>query len=135
MRKRRNPTKKEWLEAIEACYGVPTLVAEKLGLKRQAVYKRAKADPQIEAALESAQDRIIDLAEGHLVKDLSKGDQKAYLFVLKTLGKKRGYTERHEVSGPDGGPIEVTADELDRRIDRLASRLTESGDHGESNGQ
>ena len=31
------------------------------------------------------------------------------MFYIKTKGKHRGYTERHQVEGKDGGPVEIKA--------------------------
>ena len=54
-------------------------------------------------------EHILDLAESKLVEAINDGNLTAIMFYLKTKGKHRGYTERHQVEGKDGGPVEVKA--------------------------
>ena len=54
-------------------------------------------------------EQIVDLAESKLVDAINNGNLTAIMFYLKTKGKHRGYSERHEVGGNDGGPVEVKA--------------------------
>jgi hypothetical protein len=65
----------------------------------------------------------------------TKGDPKAVLAGVRLLERRArmfGYDapERHEHSGPDGGPVELH-DELLRRLARLASALTEGAPNPE----
>lgn len=121
-------TRAEYIKAIEENLGIVSAVATALGVSRAAVYKRKANDKKIEEAFELAQERLVDLAESKLVTLIKDGNERAIIFTLKTKGKKRGYTERHELTGADGGPIEVSPDELDRRISRLAERLGSAED-------
>ena len=54
-------------------------------------------------------EQIIDLAESRLVDPINNGNLTAIMFYIKTKGKHRGYTERHQVEGKDGGPVEINA--------------------------
>ena len=54
-------------------------------------------------------EHILDLAESKLVDVINDGNLTAIMFYLKTKGKHRGYTERHQVEGKDGGPVEIKA--------------------------
>ena len=47
------------------------------------------------------------MAESEALKQIKQGNTAIIIFTLKTLGKSRGYVERTEVSGPNGGPIVV----------------------------
>ena len=51
----------------------------------------------------------LDLAESRLLDAINDGNLTAILFYLKTKGKHRGYSERHQVEGKDSGPVEVKA--------------------------
>ena len=44
---------------------------------------------------------------------MRKGNITAIIFTLKTIGKSRGYVERQEVTGADGGAVIVKWDEID----------------------
>ena len=52
----------------------------------------------------------MDLAQTHFKKGVKKGDKTYVLFALKTLGKNEGFSERHEVTGPNGGPVQSAPD-------------------------
>ena len=119
-------SKAKYIKAIEANFGIVSAVAKTLGVTPAAVYKRRSSDKDIEEAFELATEHLLDFAESKLVKLLKDENERAIIFTLKTKGKKRGYTERHELTGKDGGPIEVSPDELDRRIARLAERSRET---------
>ena len=47
------------------------------------------------------------MAEGKLFKAVQGEDLQAVKYLLSTKGKRRGYTERQEISGPEGGPIQT----------------------------
>ena len=51
----------------------------------------------------------LDLAESGLLDAINDGNLTAIMFYLKTKGKHRGYSERYQVEGKDGGPLEVKA--------------------------
>jgi len=49
-------------------------------------------------------------------------DWKAYAWLLERRDRKRfGPAQRHEVTGPNGGPIKIDAAELAKRIEQLAA--------------
>ena len=50
---------------------------------------------------------LLDLAEGSLFDQVRKGNITAIIFTLKTIGKHRGYVERQEVTGADGGKVQI----------------------------
>lgn len=58
-------------------------------------------------ALESARETMLDNAESILYKKVLEGSTVELLFFLKTQGKDRGYTERQELTGANGGAIVV----------------------------
>ena len=54
-------------------------------------------------------ERNLDAAEGTVLASIKDKNLTAAIFYLKTKGKHRGYSERHQVEGKDGGPVEVQA--------------------------
>jgi hypothetical protein len=99
-------------KAIVKAAGMVSVAARNLGCNTQTIYNRMKEVPAIKRAVESARDDILDRAESKLSKLIDDENITAIIFALKTQGKSRGWVERHEVSGPDGGVIRVVYDDV-----------------------
>jgi len=69
------------------------------------VYNYAERYASVRDVLAHQREKRIDIAEGQLWRLVQEGNLGAVIFFLKTQGKSRGFTERHEIAGPDGGPI------------------------------
>lgn len=76
-------------------------------ISRVTYYNYFKDDPVFRQKAEDIQELQIDVAEAALLKKIKKEDTTAIIFYLKTKGKSRGYSERFEIGGPGGGPIQV----------------------------
>jgi len=100
-------TVEDMVKAITQSRGLLTHAADALGCSRMTIYNYAKEYPEVQAAIDSARDRMTDVAEGKLFQKISEGDNTALIFYLKTQGKKRGYVERQEVTGAEGGELTV----------------------------
>lgn len=112
-------TVKQLAAAIEKNGGNVTEAARALKITRWALQKRIAKNKELQQTVESARESMVDLAEGKLKEELGKNNTAIIIFTLKTLGKKRGYVERQEVTGADGAPlvvkgyVEVTPDDWD----------------------
>jgi len=95
------------LEALKATGGLVYMAARKLGCDPSTINKRAKTSPEIQAAIDNARGDMLDMAEHELKKAVRGGDMTAIIFTLKTIGKGRGYVERIEQTGPNGGPVQI----------------------------
>jgi len=95
------------IEEAKRQHGNRSRVAKRFGVSRQAVSKFAKTHPEVAAVFDEALAEMVDLAESKLYAALVKGQAWAICFTLKTQSKDRGYVERAEVTGRDGGPIDV----------------------------
>ena len=95
------------IAALRACGGGVYLAARKLNCTPTNIYKRIAKDPKIREAHDAIRNEMVDLAEAGLRKAVRKGDVTAMIWVTKTLGKGRGYTERQELTGPDGEPLVI----------------------------
>lgn len=95
-------TRNGLLKAIENSYGNITFIAKKMGCNRLSVYNWLAKDKIIKEAIDLERERIIDLAENKLLLNINDGKETSINFVLRTLGKKRGYVEKymheHDVS-------------------------------------
>jgi CRP-like cAMP-binding protein len=105
--KKRN--KARLLKALEASLGVVTDACKKVKLSRQTFYKYLKEDPDFKAAVLELEEVALDKAESALFNQIKEGNVTSIIFYLKTKGRRRGYVERQEISGPDGGPVQTEA--------------------------
>jgi len=91
--------------ALKRTAGNVSAAARELGVSRTTVYKKVNASPTLQEILADAREELVDIAESALRREVLAGNITAIIFTLKTQGKSRGYVERQEVSGPDGGAI------------------------------
>ncbi len=115
--------KKKVLKTLEKYQGIVTNACGSIHLARSTYYEWLKTDPDFKSAVDEIQEVAIDFVEGKLMEKIrgiqctavdSKGNTTVYsqppsdtaiIFYLKTKGKKRGYVERSEITGKDGGAI------------------------------
>lgn len=102
-----------------------SVAARNLDVSRRAVYNMIQKHPTVAEAVEEARERIIDVAEGQLFAQVSDGDQKAVMFLLRTLGRNRGYVERAE------RVVSLTDEELDGMTDEELRALAYGTDRPE----
>jgi hypothetical protein len=91
---------------LRKSHGQIAPAAQALGYTRTALYDYIKRH-QLEPIVNEEREACLDWAELHLWKQIVDGNLTAIIFFLKCQGKSMGYIERHEVSGKDGGAIEV----------------------------
>jgi hypothetical protein len=125
----KRPKLKDFQEICDAKGGIISAIARALGIQRVTVYDWMEKYPKYAEAVEAARDTFLDTAETRLqslVQGVPKietdetGEPKfagwetppsetAIIFTLRTLGKKRGYTERTEteLSGQIKGNVEI----------------------------
>jgi len=92
-------SKKRVKKAVEGSGGIVTIIARRLNRSRQQVYTYLEKYPDLKELVEEEREKIVDIAESKLIEKLKENKDWAISFVLKTLGKKRGYTEKVEVGG------------------------------------
>lgn len=100
-------TAEQVIDAIRRNNGLLAAAARDLGIDRVTVYRYVKRYPTIAQALEDARETNLDFAEGQLMKAVKAGNVTAIMFLLKTVGRSRGYVDRQEVTGADGGPVTI----------------------------
>lgn len=83
-------------EALEKSCGIVSDAAKMLGCNRSTLHKWIKHDDELKAAQDDSRDSIVDIAESELIKKAKAGDITANIFILKTLGKSRGYIENSQ---------------------------------------
>ncbi len=98
-------TDKRMLDAIKKNGGAVYLAARELGCAPNTIYNRMERVPSIKQAVEDARGEVVDYAEQKLRLAILNGEPWAIAMALKTIGKNRGYVERQEVTGAEGGDI------------------------------
>lgn len=97
--------KKQFLEILRNKLGVIKLACEAFNVSRSTFYEWEK-EGWFADEVRSIKEESIDFAEAALKKQISNGVVASTIFYLKTIGKDRGYSERHEITGANGKPIE-----------------------------
>lgn len=116
------------LDALEKSAGVQVVAARLLAqahgrpCSRNQLCLRIHRSKALRERVDELFERQVDLAEGQLYRAIKAGESWAVMFLLKTRGKTRGWTEKLDVSGnvththrrgPDIDPDSATSEELD----------------------
>lgn len=104
---RKRLTKESVETALRETKGMISLAAKRLGCSRETVYDYIKKYPSVATAIHDEREATLDMAELALFKAIQNGEAWAIAMTLKTIGKQRGYVERQEVTGADGGGITI----------------------------
>lgn len=119
---------KQIIAALEKSWGMSTYAAKILGCNRHTIKNYINRHPEIQEALDDILEARIDTAEfalDTLVRGAKvegkKGvvyqtppDLGAICFFLKCKAKNRGYVERQEITGVDGGPLTIIFEDADK---------------------
>lgn len=92
----RKHTADEYATALRESRGLVSVAARRLGVNRSSVHRAIHNYTSVAEALEDAREATLDLAEGKLWEAVNDGNVDAIKFLLKTIGKGRGYIERQE---------------------------------------
>lgn len=96
-------TKEKVERAIKGSNGVVSSIARRLKCSRQTVYERLNEYTYLKEMVDAEREELIDLAETKLAENVRAGLEASIFFTLKTLGKKRGFSERQELDITTGG--------------------------------
>lgn len=108
--KPRVPTEKI-IAALRETNGLVSLAAKRVPCSRSTIDRRAQRVQAVREVIAECRDELVDVAELALRAAVTRQEPWAVALVLKTLGKGRGYVERQEVTGADGGPVEMVWDD------------------------
>jgi len=99
-------TTAEIIAALQATKGMAFLAAKRLGCSHQTVYNYIERHPTVRKAKEAEDGNFGDMCELKLYDAANRGESWAVQFALRTKFKQRGYVERQEITGADGGKVE-----------------------------
>ena len=79
------------IDAVNRSSGNITGAAKRLKCERGRIYKMIEEHPILKEVIARARETIVDQAEESLLKNIKGGNVTSIIFVLKTLGRSRGY--------------------------------------------
>lgn len=103
-------------QAIRDSNGILQKVADKVGCSRQTVYNALEQWEDLRELFHDSRESLVDEGESTIVAMMRQRDDlkvtlSAATYVTSRLGKKRGWTERSEVTGADGAGLFDLSDE------------------------
>jgi len=104
-------TANQMIEALREKHGNLSAAARFLGCDRHTVARYISQYSTVKEVADEERETLIDFAENQLFQQVKDGNITAIIFTLKTIGKHRGYVERQEVTGADGGAVMVKWDD------------------------
>ena len=106
------------IEAIVQAKGIKATAAANLKCSRQTVTNYIDRYPAVKAAYQEAVESTIDLAHSKLIVLVEREEWPAIRFMLVTLGKDRGFTERTEIQ-EIGGDLEARRKQFEGEIRKV----------------
>ena len=104
--KERVPTERI-IECLRETNGLVSLAAKRVPCSITTINTRRKNVQAVEQVVRECRDELVDYGELALRRAVVDGEPWAVGLVLKTLGRDRGYVERQEIVGQDGGPLVI----------------------------
>ena len=105
---------------VTGCFGIISKVADRVGASWHTAKKYCTRETTpfvtVAKAFEEEHERALDYSESQMYKQIQDGDGAMIRYHLSTQGKSRGYTERSEVTGAGGGPVQVQS--IERALER-----------------
>lgn len=93
--------------ALTKTRGNMAATAATLQCSRETIRRMCLDHPELAAARDEAKETVDDWVESRMLKKIDDGDTTMMIFYAKTRMKNRGYVERQEVTGADGGAIKM----------------------------
>jgi AcrR family transcriptional regulator len=122
----KRPSKKKLIALIHKSSGIVYPIAQSLGVARSTVYYWIHSDEDLEQAFSDARESTLDVVESKYFKAAVEGSERAQEFLLKTLGKDRGYVERKDISADVSGDGFVLRPLTSEEIDEL-KKMSQNG--------
>lgn len=139
----KRPSAAQVEDAIRKSAGNVTAAARGLGVGRTALHARIAKSPELQRILQEERESLVDMAESALRAEVLDRNMTAVIWTLKASpeAKRRGWGERHELSGPGGGPVKTDdglTDEQRREklaaLSRIAAVLAGGGERSVGDG-
>ena len=100
---------KQFIDAIPGSAGIITTIAKRVDCDWHTAEKYIKEKPTVARAYADECESIIDMGESSLYQSVKDREAWAVKYLLSTKGKHRGYVERQELTGKDGGAVVIVS--------------------------
>jgi hypothetical protein len=100
-------TPDEVIAVIPGSAGIKTTIAKRLGVSRWTVDNYLRRWKAVQLAYDEECESVIDLAESVVIKSFQSGETSDARWYLSRKGRHRGYVERQEVTGENGGALVI----------------------------
>jgi hypothetical protein len=94
-------------EALRRECGNLSATARRLKMRRVVLKEKVDSDADLTAILHDVREELLDTAENNIYQDVMSQDQRATMFVLRTLGRGRGYVTGTELSSDPARPVHI----------------------------
>jgi hypothetical protein len=100
---------------VGECRGNIAEIARRLHVSRGTIHNRIDESPTLQTALDDAREAYVDAVESALYDNALGGNVAAQIFVMKAhpAAKRRGWSERHEMTGAEGAPLTIAIVNVD----------------------
>ncbi len=112
-------------EALRKGDGILSVAAQMLGCHRNTIYNYLEDHTELKDVLEESRETIVDEAEKVLLKKVKEEDIRCVMFVLRTLGRHRGYNSRPGYAAEEHGESAVAFDMFSIGQERQERHLAE----------
>jgi len=102
------------LEAIKGSAGIISTIAKRLEIEWHTAETRIQKYPEALKAFADEREGILDMAEATILTSIKQGDTGSAKWLLSTIGRKRGFTEKQEIE--ISGGISVTISPIDEKL-------------------
>lgn len=90
-------TDKQIINALQNSGGMIAHAAKALACNRVSLSRRIQNSESLKQALEDARETTLDDVQSVLIRNAKAGDNTACIFLLKCLGKSRGFVEKQSM--------------------------------------
>ena len=87
--------------------GIAETVARRLNVHRNTVMRYRQRWASVDQAFEEETEVIGDIAESNILTDIRSGNVETSKWYASKKLMRRGYRDRQEVTGADGGPVQT----------------------------
>jgi hypothetical protein len=105
---------KKTLAAIKNSAGIISSIAKRLDVDWHTAESYIQKYPSTLAAFADEREGILDMAEATILTAIKSGDTGSAKWILSTIGRKRGYTEKQEIE--HSGNVSIIATPTDERL-------------------
>ncbi len=99
-------------QALRLGRGMIVSAAKSLKCSHHTITDRIRRSRHLQKIVKEEREKTLDIVELVLISKAQAGEPWAVCFLLKCIGKHRGYVERQEITGKNGAPVGVSLLEL-----------------------